>query len=376
MIVHRIGRLVLLLVLSAFLYSESAGALYAQTGPEAAQTARAGAPVLDAGPPPPGPFGVAVKRPVLGAACAGCPWGALADKVKEAMAPAGYDVTVCHNCSGADALRIVDERRKGPKPLPRQIALGARTPPDAPVDFGVVEGEFLYFARHSQERYTGEAPHTDLQLIARIECPTYYLVAVRKGGAITDLADIKAKHLPAIIVVDDKGLADTILDYYGITEKDLVSWGGKIVRGPGEDRDNYSVIIGFAAGLNNTPESGIWYQMSQTSNMHFLQLPDDLLSKMTGPIWSLRETPVGMIRGMDKPVRTVVSSGVAVYGRADLPEQFTYDVAKALDKGRGVLKWSLLAFSYENDRVWNFADIPLHAGAARYYREKGYMPKK
>jgi uncharacterized protein len=364
-------RLALLLILSLAFTSAST---QAQTGPEAAQHGAVAAPVLDPGPPPPGPFGIAAHRPVLGAACAGCPWGALADKVKEAMAP-DYDVQICHNCSGADALRIVDERRKGPRPLPRQVALGARTPPDAPVDFGVVEGEFLYFARHGLERYAADQPHQDLQLIARIECPTYYLVAVRKGGAITDLADIAKKHLPAIIVVDDKGLATTILDYYGINEKDLNAWGGKILRGPDPDRENYSVIIGFAAGLNNTPESGIWYQLSQTSSMQFLQLPQDLLARMTGPVWSIHDTPVNMIRGMDKPIRTVVSSGVAIYGRADLPQQFTYDVARALDRNRGVLKWSLLAFSYEPDRVWNFADLPLAPGAARYYREKGYMPR-
>ena len=39
------------------------------------------------GPAPVGPFGYAAKRPVIGGACPGCPWGALADKVQEAMKP-------------------------------------------------------------------------------------------------------------------------------------------------------------------------------------------------------------------------------------------------------------------------------------------------
>ena len=40
-------------------------------------------------------YGCAVKRPILGAACPFCPWGALADEVKEAMKPLGYDVQIC-----------------------------------------------------------------------------------------------------------------------------------------------------------------------------------------------------------------------------------------------------------------------------------------
>ena len=33
--------------------------------------------------------GIAAKRPVFGGACPACPWGAMADVVKEAMKPAG-----------------------------------------------------------------------------------------------------------------------------------------------------------------------------------------------------------------------------------------------------------------------------------------------
>lgn len=344
----------------------------AQTGPEALPGAAAVAAVADAGPPPPGPFGVAVKRPVLGAACAGCPWGALADKLREAMVPLGYDVQICHNCSGIDSVRIVEERRVPQPPTARQIAVGARTPPPAPVDFGVVAGEFLYEAYHGTGRYAADPPRRDLRVIARIEDPNYYLVAVRKGAAVADLADIAAKHLPATIVVDDKALAWVILDYYGIKEAELKSWGGRIIRTPTPDRADYTVIIAFANGLNNTPESGIWYQLSQTSDMRFLQLPEPLLAKLSGPLWSVRETPVNLIRGMDVPIRTVVTSGTIVYGRADLPDAFAYDVARALDKGKGLLKWSIIPFSYEPEQVARYADLPLHPGAARYYRERGY----
>jgi hypothetical protein len=40
--------------------------------------------------------GIAAKRPVFGGACQACPWGAMAEVVKEAMKPYGYDVQICY----------------------------------------------------------------------------------------------------------------------------------------------------------------------------------------------------------------------------------------------------------------------------------------
>ena len=52
--------------------------------------------------------GIASKRPVFGGACPACPWGAMADVVKAAMKPYGYDVQNCYYCAGsARAARLI-----------------------------------------------------------------------------------------------------------------------------------------------------------------------------------------------------------------------------------------------------------------------------
>ena len=43
--------------------------------------------------------GYAVKKPVFGGACKVCPWGSIAQIVKEAMKPYGWDVQICYNCA-------------------------------------------------------------------------------------------------------------------------------------------------------------------------------------------------------------------------------------------------------------------------------------
>jgi TRAP-type uncharacterized transport system substrate-binding protein len=70
---------------------------------------------------------------------------------------------------------------------------------------------------------------------------------------------------------------------------------------------------------------------------------------------------------------TVARNGTAVYGRTDMPDDFAYTLAKALDEHQDLFGWSHSFFSYNSRTVWKALDVPLHPGAARYYREKGYM---
>jgi TRAP-type uncharacterized transport system substrate-binding protein len=44
-----------------------------------------------------------------------------------------------------------------------------------------------------------------------------------------------------------------------------------------------------------------------------------------------------------------------------------------MDEHQDLLQWAHLNFSYKVRNVWNALDIPLHPGAARYYRERRYM---
>jgi TRAP-type uncharacterized transport system substrate-binding protein len=48
-------------------------------------------------------------------------------------------------------------------------------------------------------------------------------------------------------------------------------------------------------------------------------------------------------------------------------------VARSLDEHKDVLQWSIMPFSYDPKTVWKAGDVPLHPGAEKYYRERGYM---
>jgi uncharacterized protein len=320
--------------------------------------------------------GVAVKRPVFGGACQDCPWGAMAEIVQEAMKPYGFDVQVCYTCSGMDAPRIVAGAKKGPPATAR-----SRTPiqpPDGPVDFGATHVFFLWEAYQGAGRYSSDRPMNQLRLIATIQDPSWLVVAVKKSSGITDLKQIREKKLPVRVIGNlEAAYSDAVLEYYGITAKDLKSWGGSVLGREAEagTRLDADVII-FEASRGLPPEFSLLHEISQTAELAYLGLPDDLVASMAKRFdLERRDIPVGFLRGVERRIPTVARSGTAVYTRADVPESFTYTVAKALDEQQGLFAWSNNTFSYNRYTVAKALGVPLHPGAERYYRERGYLPK-
>jgi TRAP transporter TAXI family solute receptor len=318
--------------------------------------------------------GVAAKRPVLQAACDHCPWGALGNLVKKIMASYGYDVQVCLSCSGREGARIVAKRLFPPEISDRQFAEGTLVNPDGPIDFGVTGVDFVRRAYDGTANFP-EGAFKNLRMIARIENPSYLILAVTKESGITDLKQVRERRMPVRILAGVGALVAPVLAYYNLTPKDVEALGGTIYAGNALLKNsNFDIIIGSGV-LANNPEGNMWYEMSAKKDLLFLPLPDDLRQKVVAQGEAqLVEIPFRYMRGVgDKPVPTVGTSGEAVYGRDDLPDQFAYDVARGLDEQHGLLKWAVVPFSYDPATVTDGGGVPLHPGAERYYRERGYL---
>jgi len=319
--------------------------------------------------------GFAVKKPVFGGACKLCPWGSLADVVKEALQPYGWDIQICYVCAGGPrAARLVAGKVVPPKPEPGR---GQPIPPNGPLDLGATGTQFLWWAYQGTNAFASdpEGPRKELRFIANIQQPSYFLVAVRADSGITDLRQILERRMPVKILVSDiMRDASTLLDYYGLTAKKVESFGGELrTSSAGENRLNLDVAMGWGS-LVNAPEYNYWYEISQKYDLRYLELPQDLTEKWARDLnMEVRNVPPGLLRGIDRPVRTVAKTGAVVYGRTDMPDDFAYTLAKALDENQDLLQWTHMNFSYNVNSVWKAYGVPLHPGAARYYKERGYM---
>jgi TRAP-type uncharacterized transport system substrate-binding protein len=336
--------------------------------------------------------GIAAKRPIFGGACPTCPWGSAADAVKAAMKPYGYDVQVCYYCAGsARAARLVADGSNATPP--QRPTPNAEPTPEGKLDFGATGSEFLEYAWRGIHDFAKdkEGARKNLRLLAHLQSPSYYLVAVNANSGITDLRQIVEKKMKVNMVVRggvDAPINAAVMKYYGLSDEIVKSFGGKTSTGISDEilkslggtagtgyarPTDVDVIIGYAA-LVGAPEYAAWYDVPQHNNLTFLDIPEDLRTALAKDFYLVPAVaPAGLFRGMTRRITTVARDGTVIYGRDDMPDSFAYDVAKALDEQKAVLQWSHMGFSYNEKTVWKNWDVPLHQGAAKYYKERGYM---
>ena len=335
-------------------------------------SAQSGAPAS-----PQSTTGIDIKKPVFGGACRLCPWGAMAQVVKDAMQFNGYNVQICHNCNAAAAPVIVSEA-KVPPPYKVDPAVSvAIAPPNdpglGPVDFGATAIQFLCAAYDGTGVYANHAPMKNLRLIANVDSRWYLIVAAKAGTGITDLSQVRQKKWPVRIYAPATDpMLKAILAYYNLSVEAITAAGG-FVGAPREDRSNFDIVI-HGGDLSTAPEWNVWYEVSQKFDLNYIELADPLLAKLAQEPEASRGTiPVGLLHGVERTIPTVVRSGTVIYSRADVPDSFAYDVAKSMYEHQDLLQWTNQNFFYDIHHVWKSCDVPLHPGAAKYYREMGYM---
>jgi TRAP-type uncharacterized transport system substrate-binding protein len=310
------------------------------------------------------------KHLVLGGAGAeghATPWRTISEIVGRALKPLGYESEVDGRAWGVNN--------------PRHIA-------DGHVDFGSGHSMRVRWAYEGIHDYAKDGPRKNIRVIASIEQPSWMTVAVRAETNITDLSQIKERRLPAR--VRGGGGVDSaygpLWAHYGLSKELIESYGGTFPGGGGqatpglptiadrwELRGDFDVVTGTIY-CANTPEARFWLDLSVNHNLRFLDIPQEVMKSMcdiAGGTPGLM--PHELLRGVDRDVAAVCRSPQVVYGRDDMPDEFAYLVAKALDDRRHLFRETALPLSYDSKTVAQDIGVPLHEGAKRYYREVGYL---
>lgn len=323
-----------------------------------------------------GPTGIAIKRPVFAGACKACPWGVLAAITREAMKPYGYDVQICWLCWSNFGPREMADKTKPVIPPGAGSNPYVEPPPDDVPDISATSeinlidawnGEAAYAKDHKQRR--------NYRIVAMVQQPNFLLLAASKKSGITDLSQIKDRAQPTWIAFTSRdSVIDLVLSYYGITEAGLKAKGGGFVNS--SDREKRAAADVFIGGglLVDTPEQRMWYEASQLNDLVFFDIPDSLLAKLEGQRgYKAATAPIALLRGLERPISTVMRSAHVIYVRDDAPDSFTYAVAKALDEHQELFRMYGDPWYYDTRLVASSKVIPMAPGAMRYYRERGYV---
>ena len=212
---------------------------------------------------------------------------------------------------------------------------------------------------------------------------TYYLAAlVRADSGIETAADLKQKagqvRLGTLAVgsAGEYG-ARNLLEALGMTYDDIRKAGGSVAH------TNYpTMTAAIKDGRMNaviaviTPAHPSITEIALQNDVRFLPFPPDLVRKMREEFnYEPQTMPSGMFRGLDKEL-AVVGFPTVFITRQDVPDDLVYLVTKTIAEGKDQLVAAHKGLSkFDPQAAWKreLVGLPLHPGAEKYYREKGWM---
>lgn len=211
-----------------------------------------------------------------------------------------------------------------------------------------------------------------------------YVHCIHPRTGLTSLAQIKERQFPLRLSIREdpthstRVLLDQTLACYGFTLDDIVRWGGalQLNGGPGDPRRLRALHAGeidaiFDEGLV------LWFDEALAAGMRPIPLEDEVFARLQALGWRRGTIPAGRFPHLTEDHDGIDYSGWPLYTRADLPDEVAYRVCDAIAARADEIPWEPGAFTgldqLGRDTEATPIDVPLHPGAERWYRERGYL---
>jgi TRAP transporter TAXI family solute receptor len=239
------------------------------------------------------------------------------------------------------------------------------------LDFGVVQSDIQYHAYNGTDRFEADGPYEDLRAVFSLH-PEPFTVVVRRDSGIDKFEDIVGKR----VNVGNPGsgqraTVEQLMAEYGWT-MDTFALASEL---PSREQaqalcDNRIDVILFTVGH----PSGSIQEPIATCDAKLLPVEGEVVDKLVeaNPYYFHATIPGGMYPNHSDDIRTF-GVGATFVTRADEPEEVVHAVTAAVFENFDTFKALHPAFAVLDMETMTSAGLtaPLHAGAERYFQEKG-----
>ncbi|WP_155058877.1 TAXI family TRAP transporter solute-binding subunit [Streptomyces blattellae] len=226
-------------------------------------------------------------------------------------------------------------------------------------------------------------------------------LAVRADLGITSLRQIFEEKIPLRISTGPTHLGhslgwvmDVLLAEYGVSVEDIEGWGGTVSSG-GRQLNFLEVTDGGLTGRAALLAAGkldavfdealmtkSWKEAAEAVPMTFLPIEDEVLSSLEAKYGARRTVlPAGRLPGVETDIPTLDFTGWLLYCRADVDDEIVFLTLQGLEQQTAQLEtlfesqapYAALTEPIDLSKAWQNTEVPLHPGAERFYRAKGFM---
>lgn len=243
-------------------------------------------------------------------------------------------------------------------------------------EIGLSQSMLLDAALKGEEPYEGRGINSVCGL-AYIQYLYQSYFLVKEDVAIDSVEDLIAKKYPLRLALGVAGTtpelaARRLFAEYGVSYKDIESWGGKLYFVSFAEAQTLMADGHVEAYIG--PVLGAINQMISLTKVKLLPWKEAALDAMVEKYSYLKKTLArDRYYFVTEDTPFMAEANVLVI-RSDVPEDVAYAIAKGIDENADMIRES--GATYRNfDPAQMGADVggPIHPGAARYYREKGYI---
>ena len=240
--------------------------------------------------------------------------------------------------------------------------------------------------------YRGKGPfRRRLPLRTIAVFPSYDVMgfAIHESTGITSLSQIKKERFPLKLstrLVTQSALRENstmftvaaVMRAAGFSFAELRKWGGKVhlASRPSDPVRRATIENGT---VNAIFDEGIksWARTALENGFRFLPVEGAVLKSMVAMGYRPTIMPKSRFHGMAEDITTIDFSGWPMIVRADMPDEAVYPICEAIEKRKDVIPTDNyrpleMAQLCANDEEAPY-DVPLHKGAERFYRERGYL---
>jgi TRAP transporter TAXI family solute receptor len=213
-------------------------------------------------------------------------------------------------------------------------------------------------------------------------------IVVSKDLGVKSLHDVARRKIPLTVSTRFSGVNNgtyytisTILSLYGLSFERIKRWGGQVQECPRpfsperlKSIAKHSINAVFDEGISTI---GGWLDQALENGYDILPLEPDIVKKLEQLGYSRSVLPKSRYPKLKEDVMSIDFSGWSLVTHRWLPDSVAYAAIETIDERQRLipvdddqpLDMRNLCRSTEKCPL----QIPLHPGAEKYYREKGYL---
>ncbi|MQW01814.1 TAXI family TRAP transporter solute-binding subunit [Sinorhizobium medicae] len=252
-------------------------------------------------------------------------------------------------------------------------AFNVNTIKEGELDFGTTQSDVQYNAMKGEESFKEDGAHTDLRAVFSIH-PEPFTVLAHPNAGVTRFEDFKGKRFN----VGNPGsgtrasmerllgaMGWTLADFSLASELKADEHGPALCDGK---------IDGFFYGVGH-PSANI-QDPTTTCGAKLVPLTGEVVDKLVAenPYYAKATIPGGLYNGNPEDTETFGVLATLVTS-ANVPEESVYELTKAVFENFDEFKSLHPAFANLDPAkmIKDGLSAPLHPGAERYYKEKGWL---